>query len=161
MEQLGLPQSTISHNAVTLPPFPGRECSIDQEGSTDPQNHLLFGVNIEPSSLLVQNGMSSLKGVSGNSDTTTVPFQSSNYLNTTGTDSSLIPGMTHTIGESGFLQTPENVGQGNPQNKTFVKVSFPSNIMLVINILLHLYLRYFMLALHVTLHSCRHLCDMF
>ncbi|XP_016179663.1 auxin response factor 6 isoform X3 [Arachis ipaensis] len=38
-------QSSISQNAVTLPPFPGRECTIDQEGSTDPHNHLLFGAD--------------------------------------------------------------------------------------------------------------------
>ncbi|XP_020229775.1 auxin response factor 6 isoform X2 [Cajanus cajan] len=120
VEQLGQPQSTLSQNAISLPPFPGRECAI--EGSTDPQNHLLFGVNIEPSSLLLHNGMSSLKGVSSNSDSPTIPFQSTNYLNTTGTDSSLNPGMTQNIGESGFLQTPENGGQGNPPNKTFVKV---------------------------------------
>lgn len=125
MDQLGQRQSTMSQNGVTLPPFPGRECSIDQEGSTDPQNHLLFGVNIEPSSLLVQNGMSSLKGVSSNSDATVIPFQSSNYLNTSGTESTLNPGMTQSIGESGFLQAPENMGQVNSPNKTFVKVFFP------------------------------------
>ncbi|KAL2341090.1 hypothetical protein Fmac_009030 [Flemingia macrophylla] len=124
VDQLGQPQSTMSQNAISLPPFPGRECSIDQEGSNDPQNHLLFGVNIEPSSLLMPNGMSSLKGVSGgNNDCSTLPYQSSNYLNTTtGTDSSLNHGMTHSIGESGFLPSPENAGQGNPLNKTFVKV---------------------------------------
>ncbi|RDX77688.1 Auxin response factor 6, partial [Mucuna pruriens] len=123
VEQLGQPQSTMSQNAITLPPFPGRECSIDQEGSNDPQHHLLFGVNIEPSSLLMPNAMSSLKGVSGNNDSSTLPYQSSNYLNTTtGNDSSLNHGMTQTIGESGFLQSPENAGQGNPLNKTFVKV---------------------------------------
>ncbi|KAK7399964.1 hypothetical protein VNO78_11162 [Psophocarpus tetragonolobus] len=120
VEQLGQPQSTMAQNAITLPPFPGRECAI--EGSTDPQNHLLFGVNIEHSSLLMHNGISGLKGVSSNSDSPTIPFQSHNYLNTTGTDSSLNPGMTQSIGESGFLQTPENGGQGNPLNKTFVKV---------------------------------------
>ncbi|KAK7245622.1 hypothetical protein RIF29_40470 [Crotalaria pallida] len=122
VEQLGQPQSTMSQNAITLPPFPGRECSIDHEGSSDPQNHLLFGVNIEPSSLLVQNGMASLKGVSNNSDSSTVPFQSSNFLNNTCIDSSLNHGMTHSIGDSGFLQTHENSGQGNSPNKTFVKV---------------------------------------
>lgn len=120
IEQLGQPQSTMSQNAISLPPFPGRECTI--EGSTDPQNHLLFGVNIEPSSLLVHNGMASLKGVSSNSDSSTIPFQSSNYLNTTGTDSSLNAGMTQSVGESGFMQTPENGSQGNPSTKTFVKV---------------------------------------
>ncbi|XP_014518367.1 auxin response factor 6 [Vigna radiata var. radiata] len=124
VEQLGQPQSTVSQNAITLPPFPGRECSIDQEGSNDPQNHLLFGVNIDSSSLLMPNGMSTLKGVSSNNDSSTMPYQSSNYLNTaTGTDSSLNHGITPSIGgESGYLQSPENAGQGNPLNKTFVKV---------------------------------------
>ncbi|KAE9594568.1 putative transcription factor ARF family [Lupinus albus] len=122
VDQLGQPQSTMSQNAITLPPFPGRECSIDQEGSNDPQNHLLFGVNIEPSSLLVQNGMAGLKGVGGNSDSPTMPFQSSNFMNNTGNDSSLNPGMTQSIGDSGFLQTQENAGQENSPNKTFVKV---------------------------------------
>ncbi|QCD76950.1 auxin response factor [Vigna unguiculata] len=124
VEQLGQPQSTVSQNAITLPPFPGRECSIDQEGSNDPQNHLLFGVNIDSTSLLMPNGMSTLKGVSSNNDSSTMPYQSSNYLNTTtGTDSSLNHGITPSIGgESGYLQSPENAGQGNPLNKTFVKV---------------------------------------
>ncbi|KAG4956083.1 hypothetical protein JHK84_042063 [Glycine max] len=123
VDQLGQPHSTMSLNAITLPPFPGRESSIDQEGSNDPQNHLLFGVNIDPSSLLMPNGMSSLKGVSGNNNSSTLPYQSSNYLNTTtGTDSSLNHGMTPNIGDSGFLHCPEDAGQGNPLNKTFVKV---------------------------------------
>ncbi|KAI4297298.1 hypothetical protein L6164_037192 [Bauhinia variegata] len=121
VEHLGQSQSTMSQSSVALPPFPGRECQIDQEGSTDAQNHLLFGVNIEPSSLLVQNGMSTLKAVGNNSDHTAIAFQSSNYLNTTGTESSLNPVMTHSIGESGFLQSPENGGPGN-SSKTFVKV---------------------------------------
>ncbi|KAF7842903.1 auxin response factor 6-like isoform X2 [Senna tora] len=122
MDQLGQRQSTVSQNAITLPPFPGRECSIDQEGNTDPHNHLLFGVNIEPSSLLMQNGMSSLKGVSSTSDSTIVPFQSSNYLNTSGAESTLNAGMAQSIGDSGFMQGPDNMGQGNSPNKTFVKV---------------------------------------
>ncbi|XP_045802704.1 poly(A)+ RNA export protein-like [Trifolium pratense] len=48
VEQLGNPQNTVSQNAITLPPFPGRECTIDQEGSNDQQSNLLFGVNIDP-----------------------------------------------------------------------------------------------------------------
>ncbi|KAJ7969015.1 Auxin response factor [Quillaja saponaria] len=122
MEQLRQPQGTMYRNAITLPPFPGRECSIDHEGGTDPQNRLLFGVNIEPSSLLLQNGMSSIKGISSDSDSTTIAFPSSNYLNTTGTNFSLNPGMTTSIPESGFLQSSENVGQVNPLSETFVKV---------------------------------------
>lgn len=126
LEQLGQPQSTMSQNAVTLPPFPGKECSVDQEGSTDPHNNLLFGVNIELASLVVQNGMSNLNGISSNSDSTAVPFQSSNYMNTTETDSSLNHGFTRSTVESGFLETPDNGVQGNSPNKTFVKVIFPS-----------------------------------
>ncbi|MED6207775.1 ADP-ribosylation factor, Arf Arf6 [Stylosanthes scabra] len=91
LPQLGQLQNTISQNVVTLPPFPGRECTIDQEGSTDPHNHLLFGVNIEPSTLLAA-------------------------------DSSLSGGMTHSIGEPGFLQPSESMGLANSPNKTFVKV---------------------------------------
>ncbi|MED6168218.1 ADP-ribosylation factor, Arf Arf6 [Stylosanthes scabra] len=121
VDQLGQPQNTMSQNAISLPPFPGREYTV--EGSTDPQNHVLFGVNIENSSLLMHHGMSSLKGVGSNSDSSTIPIQSSNYLNTVGTDSSLNQGMTHSNGESGFVQTPEDGGRGNPpNNKTFVKV---------------------------------------
>ncbi|XVF27269.1 hypothetical protein REPUB_Repub14bG0092400 [Reevesia pubescens] len=73
VEQLGPPQTNMSQNSISLLPFPGRECSIDQEGGTD------FAVN---------------------------------------------PAMTPSscIDESGFLQSPENVGQGNPQTRTFVKV---------------------------------------
>ncbi|XVF25415.1 hypothetical protein REPUB_Repub13aG0210500 [Reevesia pubescens] len=122
VEQLGPPQTNMSQNSISLPPFPGRECSIDQEGGTDPQSHLLFGVNIEPSSLLMQNGMSNLRGVGSDSDPTTIPF-SSNYMSTAGTDFSVNPAMTPScINESEFLQSPENVGQGNPQTTTFVKV---------------------------------------
>ncbi|KAJ9691088.1 hypothetical protein PVL29_013319 [Vitis rotundifolia] len=124
VEQLGPPQTNISQNSISLPPFPGRECSIDQEGSTDPQSHLLFGVNIEPSSLLMQNGMSGLRGVGSESDSTAIPFSSSNFMSSTGTDFSLNPAMTPSscIDESGFLQSPENVGQVNPPIRTFVKV---------------------------------------
>ncbi|GMN54543.1 hypothetical protein TIFTF001_023671 [Ficus carica] len=124
VEQLGPPQTNISPNSVSLPPFPGRECTIDQEGNTDPQSHLLFGVNIEPSSLLMQNGMSNLRGVSSEGDSPTLPFPSSSYMSTTGTDFSLNPAITPSscIDESGFLQSPENAGQGNNPNRTFVKV---------------------------------------
>ncbi|KAF8413533.1 hypothetical protein HHK36_001524 [Tetracentron sinense] len=124
VEQLGPPQTSVSQHSISLPPFPGRECSVDQEGSTDPQSHLLFGVNIDSSSLLLQNGMPSLRDVGSEGDSTTMPFAASNFMSTTGTDFSLNPAMTTSscIDESGFLQSPENVGQVNPQNRAFVKV---------------------------------------
>ena len=133
-EKLGMPQANnISSNSISLPPFPGRECSIDQ-GSTDPHSHLLFGVNIEPSTLLMQNGMSGLKGVGSDSNSTTVPFPSSNYMSTAGSDFSLNPAITPSscIDESGFLQSPENVGQVNPPTRTFVKVGCLFGLMLCV-----------------------------
>lgn len=108
VEQLGPPNTGLSQNAnlsqtvVSLPPFPGRECSIDQEpNNNDPQSHILFGVNIENSNLL---GLSN-------------PFTSSNdfSMNPMLTPSSCIDG-------SGFLQSQENTGQTNPPTRTFVKV---------------------------------------
>lgn len=123
VDQLGPPpQTNVSQNPIALPPFPGRECSIDQESNGDPQSHLLFGVNIEPSSLLMQNEMSSLGGVAPNTDSTTLPF-ASNFMSTAGTDFPVNPTITPSMDESGFLQSPETVGQGNPPTRTFVKVS--------------------------------------
>ncbi|KAM7505817.1 hypothetical protein LguiB_004721 [Lonicera macranthoides] len=126
MDQLGPLHAPISENTVALPPFPGRECLIDQEGGNDPQSNLLFGVNIDSSSLLMQNEISSLRGVGSDGDSTNIPFVSSNYLSTTpgGTDFSLNPAMTPSscIDESGFLQPPENLGHANPPTRTFVKV---------------------------------------
>lgn len=124
VEQLGPLHTSITPSSVSLPPFPGIECSIDRDGGTDQQNHLLFGVNIEPSSLLLQNGMSSLRGVGSDSDSTTIPF-SSNYMSTAGTNFSLNPAMTPSscIDDSCFLQSTENVSQGNPPTRTFVKVT--------------------------------------
>ncbi|KAL4563443.1 hypothetical protein LXL04_027485 [Taraxacum kok-saghyz] len=104
----GLPQNNnLSQTAVSLPPFPGRDCSINQEPNTDPHSHnnnnnILFGVNIDNSNLL---GMSN-------------PFASSN-------DFSMNPMMTPSscIDGSGFIQSQDNTtGQTNPPNRTFVKV---------------------------------------
>lgn len=127
VDQLGAPNMNISPNAVSLPPFPGsRVCSEDQEGSNDPQNHLLFGVNIDSSSLLMQNGMSTLKGVGSVCDSTTVPFVTSSYMSTSGNDFPLNSGMTPSVcvEESSVMQTSENLGPENPPNKTFVKVNY-------------------------------------
>lgn len=109
VEQLGPPSHTtlshntnLSQNAVSLPPFPGRECSIDQATNNDPQSNLLFGVNIDNSNLLMQSGISNY-GFS---------------MNPTITPSSCID-------DSSFLQSPENsgqTGQTNAPTRTFVKV---------------------------------------
>lgn len=122
VEQMGPPSHTnlsqnpnLSQNAVSLPPFPGRECSIDQESNNDPQSNLLFGVNIDNSNLLMQSG-----------DSLTMPFTSTNYnMSNAGNGFSMNPTMTNPsscIDESGFLQSPENTGQTNPPTRNFVKV---------------------------------------
>uniref|UniRef100_A0A7N0U2L8 PB1 domain-containing protein n=1 Tax=Kalanchoe fedtschenkoi TaxID=63787 RepID=A0A7N0U2L8_KALFE len=123
-QQLGESQTNLLHNIVSLPPFPGRECSIEHEGSTDPKSHLLFGVNLDPTSLLLQNGISNLRGVGGDCESSPMPFASSSFMSNSGSDFTLNPTMTPSscIDESGFLQSPENVGEANPLNKTFVKV---------------------------------------
>ncbi|MQM03178.1 hypothetical protein Taro_035953 [Colocasia esculenta] len=120
-----VPQPNVSQNSVTLPPFPGRECSVDQEGSTDAQSNILFGVNIDQSSLLVQNGMPNLRSVVSETDSIAIPFVgSANFVSAAETDFSLNPTMTPSscLDESGFLQSPDNMGQVNPQDGTFVKV---------------------------------------
>ncbi|KAK8524664.1 hypothetical protein V6N12_029522 [Hibiscus sabdariffa] len=72
VEQLGPSQTNMSQNSISLPPFPGRECSINQGGAD-----FLVNPTMTPSSC---------------------------------------------IDESGLLQSRENVGQGNQQTRTFVKV---------------------------------------
>ncbi|KAL9147505.1 hypothetical protein ABFS82_13G177900 [Erythranthe guttata] len=109
------PQANIAHDSVSLPPFPGRECLIEQE-STDPQNHFLFGVNIDSSSsLLMQN--------SNEIDNASMGFASSSYMHS---DYSMNPAVTTSSGcidESGFLLSSDNnAGNANPPNRTFVKV---------------------------------------
>ncbi|CAH2034487.1 unnamed protein product [Thlaspi arvense] len=126
MEQLGQSHaSNVPPNAVSLPPFPGggRECSIEQEGSaSDPHSHLLFGVNIDSSSLLMPNGMSNLRsiGIEGG-DSTALPFTSSTFNNDfSGNLAMTTP--SSCIDESGFLQSSENLGSENQQSNPFVKV---------------------------------------
>ncbi|XP_015880673.1 auxin response factor 6 [Ziziphus jujuba] len=123
VEQLGTPQSSNVSELASLPPFPGREYSSYQ-GATDPQSNLLFGVNIDSSSLMLQNGMSNLRNIGSENDSLSMPFGSSNYSSAAGTDFPLNSDMTTSscVDESGFLQSSENVDQANPPTRTFVKV---------------------------------------
>lgn len=128
MQQVG-PTShsnNVAQTCISLPPFPGaRDCSVDQEGNADPQSHLLFGVNLEPSSLLMQGGLSGLRGVVGSDgESTNLPFTSNYMSNGMGAEFGLNPSIAPTscIDESGFLQSPENMGQVNAPSRTFVKV---------------------------------------
>ncbi|XP_039146011.1 auxin response factor 6-like [Dioscorea cayenensis subsp. rotundata] len=124
LEQLGNLQSNVPQNSVALPSFPGRECSVEQEGSIDPQSHLLFGVNID-SSLLMQNGMPGLRSVGNESESSVMPYAAANFLSPTDSDFPLNQTLTgsNCFDESTLLQNSDNNGgQVNPQNGTFVKV---------------------------------------
>ncbi|XP_051125040.1 auxin response factor 6 isoform X2 [Andrographis paniculata] len=124
IDQFGPSNTNVTNCPVSLPPFPSRDCLIEQEGTNDPQNHSLFGVNIDSSSLLIQNGLSNLKGIGGGCDNAPAAFASSSYMSTSGADYSLNPTMTSSscIDESGFLLSSDNLGHGNPPDRAFVKV---------------------------------------
>lgn len=123
VEQYGQAHTNVSIPSVPLSPFPGRECSVDQEVSTDVQNNLLFGVNIDNPSLLVQNDMTDLRNVVSHADSTSMPYTAANFLGASETEFPLNPAIapSSSLDETGYLQS-ENVGQVNQQNGTFVKV---------------------------------------
>ncbi|XP_061342841.1 auxin response factor 6-like isoform X2 [Gastrolobium bilobum] len=122
VENLGTSQSNVSELAA-LPPFPGREHSA-YHGAADPQSNLLFGINIDPSSLMLQNGISNLRNIGNVNDSLSLPFSASNCGDATGTDFPLSSNMptSSCVDESGFLQSSENVDQANTPTGTFVKV---------------------------------------
>ncbi|KAK4751169.1 hypothetical protein SAY87_004651 [Trapa incisa] len=132
MQQTGLMHHSniVTQGCISLPPFPGaRDCSADQEESTDPQGRLLFGVNLESSSLLMQEGLSGFQGVVGcDGEMADLPFTSNYMSSNMGADFGLNPSITHSgcIDESGFLQSPENMGQVNVPSRTFVKQVYKS-----------------------------------
>ncbi|EPS59345.1 auxin response factor 3, partial [Genlisea aurea] len=103
-------QSSVS----LLPPFPG----VEQPESNDPQNHLLFGVNIDSSSPL---------GLPSNSESGSMAFPGSSYVSGFGADCSLNfnPKVSSStcIDESDFILSSENnLEQAAPLDSTFVKV---------------------------------------
>ncbi|KAG6384491.1 hypothetical protein SASPL_155689 [Salvia splendens] len=122
-DQLGLLNSNATSNPVSLPPFPSRDCLMEQEANNDPHNHFLFGVNIDSSSLLMPNGLSNLKAVS-EPDNAAMTFASSSYMTSSGADYSLNPTVTSSsfIDDSGFLISNDNGGHNDPSDRTFVKV---------------------------------------
>ncbi|URD82616.1 hypothetical protein MUK42_37057 [Musa troglodytarum] len=125
VEQSGVSQPNIALRSVTLPPFPGRECMVDQDGNMDGQNHLLFGVNIDSSPLVVQNGMANLSNIGNETDSMNVRYAASNFVASSGNnDFALNQTLTgsNRLEEPGFLHSPENVDSLNPKSGTSVKV---------------------------------------
>uniref|UniRef100_A0A804JIM9 Auxin response factor n=1 Tax=Musa acuminata subsp. malaccensis TaxID=214687 RepID=A0A804JIM9_MUSAM len=121
----GTTHPNISLQSVTLPPFPGRECSVNQSGNMDTQNQHLFSVS-ENSSLLVQNGIPSLSAAVSENDSMNMTYAASRFLSSSGNDFTINQALSGSNGMdesgSGFLRYPENVDQVNPQSGTFVKV---------------------------------------
>jgi hypothetical protein len=125
VEQSGTTQSAVSDLATLLAPFSGREYSTYQ-GANDPQNNLLFGVNIDSSTFMLQHGIPNLRNIGTENDPLSMPFTASTFTSATGSDIPLTSDMTASscVDESGFLQSSENVDQVNPSTRTFVKVIF-------------------------------------
>ncbi|KAI5589611.1 hypothetical protein BDE02_05G174400 [Populus trichocarpa] len=123
VEQLRTTQSTVSDLATLLAPFSGREYSTYQ-GANDPQNNLLFGVNIDSSTFMLQHGIPNLRNIGTENDPLSMPFAASTFTSATGSDIPLNSDVTASscVDESGFLQSSENVDQVNPSTRTFVKV---------------------------------------
>ncbi|KAH8515524.1 hypothetical protein H0E87_004120, partial [Populus deltoides] len=123
VEQSGTTQSAVSDLATLLAPFSGREYSTYQ-GANDPQNNLLFGVNIDSSTFMLQHGIPNLRNIGTENDPLSMPFTASTFTSATGSDIPLTSDMTASscVDESGFLQSSENVDQVNPSTRTFVKV---------------------------------------
>ncbi|KAG8069832.1 hypothetical protein GUJ93_ZPchr0006g41816 [Zizania palustris] len=112
--------SNIPQNS-TLAPLPGRECLVDQDGGSDPQNHFLFGVNIDSQSLLMQGGIPGLHNDNGSS---TIPYSTSNFLSPSQDDYPVnqtltIPGC---LDESGYVSCSDNSDQMTVPPATYVKV---------------------------------------
>ncbi|KAG6474028.1 auxin response factor 17-like isoform X1 [Zingiber officinale] len=123
-EQLGAMQPTASLQCVTLPPFPGRECSMNEVGNMDNQNPHLLGVSVN-SSLLEPNGISSLSNGENETDSMSMSYSACNLLSSSGNDFAFnqAMGTSNVLDQSGFLRTTDNMDQTNTQSGTFVKVS--------------------------------------
>ncbi|KAG8365641.1 hypothetical protein BUALT_Bualt18G0127200 [Buddleja alternifolia] len=125
IHHLGQSTANVNQNPFSLPTFPGRDCLMEQQVTNDPQNHFLFGVSIDSSSLLMQNGTPNLKGLGSDSDNATLGFASSGFMSSPDADYSLkaTANSSNRIDESGFLHSSENVDHGDPPpDRTFVKV---------------------------------------
>ncbi|XP_042401986.1 auxin response factor 17-like [Zingiber officinale] len=122
--QLGVTQTSISQHYVALPPFPGRERMVDQDGNIDSQSHHLFSVNFDSSSLLVQNGMTNPSNASTETDSLNMHYAGSNFVGSLGNDFSSNQALTgvYDFEEPGYLPTRENAESLNEKGRTFVKI---------------------------------------
>ncbi|CAN6247085.1 unnamed protein product [Urochloa humidicola] len=121
IKQLDMTPSNLPQNSA-LAPLPGRGCLVDQDESSDSQNHLLFGVNIDSQSLLMQGG--GIQGHQNDNGSSTIPYSTSNFLSPSQNDFHLNHPLPSAgcLDESGYVPCAENSEQANQQFGTFVKV---------------------------------------
>jgi hypothetical protein len=131
LEQFDSVPSTIPQSS-SLAPLPGRECLLDQDGSSDHQNHLLFGVNIDSQSLLMQGSIPSLQNdadciasLQDEDDSSTLPYSTCNFLSPSQNDFPLNEALTSSgcLDESEYVPFSENSDKVNRPPATFVKVN--------------------------------------
>ncbi|XP_010250613.1 PREDICTED: auxin response factor 8 isoform X2 [Nelumbo nucifera] len=104
-------QTNAFTNPVPLPTFPVKGGAVDLDNcSGDPQNHTLFGVNIDSSPLLLPTSVPNLGSSSVEPDVSSMPFGGSGFQN------SLYGCMENS---SDLLNS---AGQVDPPTRTFVKV---------------------------------------
>ncbi|VAI55808.1 unnamed protein product [Triticum turgidum subsp. durum] len=130
IQQLDSAPSNIPQSS-SLAPLPGRECLVDQDGNSDNQNHLLFGVNIDSQSLLMQGGIPSLQEDNGciaslqdDNDSSTIPYSTCNFLSPSQNDFPLNEALASSgcLDESGYASFSENSDHVNQSTAAFVKV---------------------------------------
>ncbi|XP_049397487.1 auxin response factor 6-like isoform X2 [Solanum stenotomum] len=112
-EVLTVPNTKVSDFSTLFSPNPGRQV-LDYQAVAVSQNNALFGVN----------GMSNLKGNSPENRSLPVPYATSAFTSTVGSEYPVNSDMTTSscVDESGVLQSSENVDQANSLTETFVKV---------------------------------------
>lgn len=98
-------------STVLLPPFPGKDGSLEAENCrAEMQNHTLFGANIDSSNIL-SNAVPSLMSSSAvDADVSTVPYAGSYVQNP----------LYGSVDESS--STMHSAGEADPTTRTFVKV---------------------------------------
>ncbi|KAH0774177.1 hypothetical protein KY290_011314 [Solanum tuberosum] len=112
-EVLTVPNTKVSDFSTLFSPNPGRQV-LDYQAVAVSQNNALFGVN----------GMLNLKGNSPENRSLPMPYATSAFTSTVGSEYPVTSDMTTSscVDESGVLQSSENVDQANSLTETFVKV---------------------------------------
>lgn len=130
IEQLDSAPSNIPQSS-SLAPLPGRESVVDQDENSDHQNHLLFGVNIDSQSLLMQDDIPGLQNendciasLQDDNGSNTIPYSTCNFLSPSQNNFPLNEALTSSgcLDGSGYVPFSENPDQVNRPPATFVKV---------------------------------------